>query len=64
MLVILGNFLHDINAVSEEGLGVFFLGGVSEYISQTHASEKRYQLFLEVSQIHQNQPQLARLFMG
>ena len=64
MLVILCNLLHGVNAVSEQSFCVFFLGGVCEHISQAHASEKRDQLFLEVCQVHQNQPQLGCLLMS
>jgi hypothetical protein len=54
MLFILGNFLHDVNTIPEKSFGVFFFSGARENISQAHVSEKKVQLFFEVSQVHQN----------
>jgi hypothetical protein len=64
MLFILCDFLHGIDAIPEKCFSVIFLGGISEHISQAHISEERIQLFLEVSQVHQDQPQLCRLLMS
>lgn len=64
MLFILSDLLHGVDAIPEESFSVFFLGGICEHISQAHISEERIQLFLEVSQVKQNQPQLGRLLMS
>ena len=64
MLFILCDFLHGVDAIPEKCFCVIFLGGVSEHISQAHISEERIQLFLEVSQVKQDQPQLGRLLMS
>jgi hypothetical protein len=64
MLFILCDLLHSVDAIPEKSLSVLFLGGISKHISQAHISEERIQLFLEISQVHQHQPQLSCLLVS
>jgi hypothetical protein len=45
------NLLHQINAVSKQGFGMFFFSDRCKYVSEFHVGEQRGQMLLEIGDI-------------